>query len=468
MLPLQRGCRLSPKKAEKCPAGGFVKMQTALIQGDDWECQICKTLLSKRGFKNEDLQKNIVEAIELGKTTVDQGHTAAAQEGQAAESPEVPEGQLVEECQVDEMDAFEYMKQFSPHIELLEAGTLGRKLPFKCHLCKTRGFPQGKIGDLCNINCMRSFIDRHVKSRKHQDALAAFNQEAAGPVMEPCEGVWLDDPGTSGHLYEIRREFDVWAKLANIKRFARHSYQHDANRDTWHLRAQKCQHECERLAEEGPVVCRECMNLGKCKSVSKTVMKFSYKFWPARWLSARLWHTQDAVRELETEIRESGSYKADPARFEQLMNLNLWQLQQVVRAGWESSPEDWATEASRDFLQICVRPCLLTNVQTVPKNLVDVAARFSAALASGRANDADAVNIRIAAACLDGRMDEHPFLQGVALQCLRMVEKNRRGIETMSGRRSLESAKEADLIRQAGLTMAINCGNKRLAQKLLV
>ena len=460
-------------------------MQLTLLKGQVPECKICKALLDKKGFNEDELSGYVHNALqELNgpeKATAEVHDEQPGEElekekecqGQQGDEKEAP-GSQKEDIQVDVLGPFEYVERFRPHIELLEPGTLGRKLPYRCNLCKTGGYPNGKIGDFCTPRAMIGWVDRHCKTHLHQKMLARFEaaKENAGLPPEPaekfvdCQGIFLDDKMTAGHLYEIRREFDIWATYANIKRFARHSYVKDQNRDTWCIHAQKCKKTCEPTLSGEPI-CRECLSLGKAKAVWRTVLKFAWKYWPARWLTAKLFHSEEAHAELEQEIRQSGSFIADPVRMEQLMTMPLWQLQQVVRSSWECVPDDWATDASRDFVQICIKPALRINVQTVPKNLAHVAAAFSAAIASGRANEAESANLRIALGCLDGRMDDHPFLQGVALQCLRMVERERRGIESRAGRRGNETCFESELVRDAGLSMAINAGNKRLAQKLL-
>lgn len=54
---------------------------------------------------------------------------------------------------------------------------------------------------------------------------------------------------------------------------------------------------------------------------------------------------------------------------------------------------------------------------------------------------------------------------GLTLQAHRMLEKGKRGIATMAGRRSKESARESMLISDAGVTLAMHAGNASLARE---
>lgn len=54
---------------------------------------------------------------------------------------------------------------------------------------------------------------------------------------------------------------------------------------------------------------------------------------------------------------------------------------------------------------------------------------------------------------------------GLALQARRLVEKKKRGITSLQGRRSLETDREAALIADAGLTLSLHAANLSLARE---
>ena len=450
------------KNASKCEAGGFLQFQIKLMNGEPTTCGVCRTMLENKKFNQDPLDVAMEEAVQTGRVR--------SLDVQDVKDVGGPPGNSEEQDKQDEEDPdpFAYARKFAPIITLLPPGEFGKTYPFRCNLCKTKSQNLGKVGDLCaaKASSVEYFLDKHLKSAKHQEELQKHLAGDQHDEQVECEGLLLSDQRAAGQLYDLREEFATWTRFANLQRFARHSYKYDANRKSWRIHAAQCLQSCEADGA-GRKMCHECAKLGKASAIAKTVLKFAWKYWPARWLNTRLFHSKDALDELEVEILQSGANKADPVRMQEILGLDLWKLQQVVAAGWDSVTHESSTQAHKEFLAICIKPSIQLNVQSVPSDFQDVIARFSAALKSGRANEADSVNLRIAAAALDGRLDNHPLLQGISLQCLRLLDKQRRGIEGMTGRRSNETAKEAQLIEDAGLTFAINSNNKQLALQLL-
>ena len=77
----------------------------------------------------------------------------------------------------------------------------------------------------------------------------------------------------------------------------------------------------------------------------------------------------------------------------------------------------------------------------------------------------DMIDIKMAASCISGKLSGHPLIQGLTLQLHRKLEKESRGIHVMRGRfEENVSDLERSLIRDAGLQLAIACGNQTLAR----
>lgn len=76
-----------------------------------------------------------------------------------------------------------------------------------------------------------------------------------------------------------------------------------------------------------------------------------------------------------------------------------------------------------------------------------------------------AVNAKIAAACISGRLDKNPFMQGLLCQCLSKLDKESRGVGT-AGRVGNLSETEHRLLNNAAMTLAIAGGNRLLCEQL--
>ena len=213
----------------------------------------------------------------------------------------------------------------------------------------------------------------------------------------------------------------------------------------------------------GPV-CPKCLQLGQAHGVTRSVMRFMKKYLLAKLLSARLFGGRPAVEEVMAEIKGSYVYETDSKNYDTLMKLDNTKLQQVVRLGWCSSSLD-PSESCDSFVAAVVKPALRVNCFGVSDGLADVIGRCTALICSGQAPESDIASLKLAAAAMRGRLQEHPLLQGLVLQTFRLLDKQQRGITTMAGRRSNETETESALIRDAGQTLAIACCNPGLARQ---
>ena len=90
-------------------------------------------------------------------------------------------------------------------------------------------------------------------------------------------------------------------------------------------------------------------------------------------------------------------------------------------------------------------------------------------IASRDVNDAELSKLKLAAAALDGSIESNPLLEGMALACLRLMDKQKRGVETMDGRPSKDrTEREFALVADAGMRLAMATGNGKLGKQSLV
>ena len=214
----------------------------------------------------------------------------------------------------------------------------------------------------------------------------------------------------------------------------------------------------------------ECKQLSSPHAVPKVVAKFATKFLFAKLLGARLFQGSDGVKEVEQEIRESRIFSSDPARAESIMRLSNADLQQFVRNSWLKTPKEWIGENEANFMACVVKPALSVTVTNMPDCFADVISRFAVWMHNKETSETDKANMRVAAGVLQGRLQHHPLLHGIALQSLRMADKRNRvdrGILNTRGRRFMESPLEKKLITDAGLTLATSSGISSLVKMFL-
>ncbi|CAK9004757.1 Hypothetical protein SCF082_LOCUS8319 [Durusdinium trenchii] len=339
-------------------------------------------------------------------------------------------------------------------LEVLQPGDYGRKAPVRCKLCTSRKQPNGKVLEVhvMKIKSVKHFLGQHFSSSSHQKNLAIHEGRDAldQGLRVKCPGIDVDDKDCAGHLYTYREEFKLWVQMSNLKELAKHSYSFDASKGTWRARASSCEEQFESQSPED-VVCKECLKLGAAHSIARHVVKFSIKYYLANLLSCRIFQGAEAVEELLAKIKANPIYLRDPPYMENLLALKTNKLQQYVRASWLSTPLTGANQALISFVNSIVKPALNVCVHSVPENFVDVIGRLTACIASGESGESTIGTMKMASAILKGDLENHPLLHGITLQCLRRIDKEKRGITTMAGRRSTESQMEADLIADAGL-----------------
>ena len=461
--------RLAPLKHVKdCKEGGFLHLQNNLKEGKLPSCKACQNLLQDRNFSMDGLQEALRQAEEDGQDAAEAppGNGDAGREDRGI----VPPARLRGDKEAE--DPLAYARSFHPMIELLPPGEYGKKLPFRCKLCTSRAFPEGKVGDLIRMRAdsVKYFLNSHFGSQLHQQNLQRSHDPLAedtgsGTLIDrECGGLEVNNELHSGALGKIwQKEFDVWMNQANLEQFGKHKYWQTKTRhgSGWVIRASQCKKTVKADPELESPICRECLKLGTQTGVTKQVVRFSTKYYSAILLSARLFGGTQGVNEAEKEIRSGGLQQTDPEKVDELLTLSNDFLQQTVRGAWQHLPDGSQTDAYRQFFKSVVEPVLRYPVGKVPSCFADVIARAGAYLATGTATEADRVNLKIAAAALDGTLQHHPMLQGMALQCMRMLDKEQRSV-SLVGRRSHESERERTLISDAGLRLAMACGNTKL------
>ena len=209
--------------------------------------------------------------------------------------------------------------------------------------------------------------------------------------------------------------------------------------------------------------CKVCMILGSRQGVFRCLVRFMLKYWAAQSLNCKLFHGEAAHVELMAGVRGTTLYKEHKDKFDETFQRSTPRLQQFCRKSWLYDGK--MTKQMSDFVEVVVQPCLKVNVDSIPDSLAEISAKFAAILAGGTASEQDLVDVKLAAACISGRLSGHPLIQGLTLQLHRKLEKLDRGIETMTGRRSKESLLEKQLVCDAGLSLAVAAGNSRLARE---
>ena len=190
------------------------------------------------------------------------------------------------------------------------------------------------------------------------------------------------------------------------------------------------------------------------------VQRFARKYYAATLLNARMFGGSDLQAKVVQEINV-GSMSKD-SELGKVIELNSSQLQLYVRKSFMCNA--YSSSKLKEFISVVVKPCLQVNVAAIPEQMTDVIARFTAIIRGGEASEQDACNLKMAASCLSGELESHPLIQGLVLQCRRMIQRQARGVG-MDGPREDCTELEHALICDAGMSLAMATGNSVLARE---
>ena len=217
--------RLAPmKKVNRCPHGGLRQVRTLLIKGEEITCAACQALFKKHNFEQERMEEVIAavingELIPKIKDEKKQSENPQIEDNQDEEKGEdQPDGEKGEArkkgskavearrhqrvARLSEREqCMDYLHQYQGIIELLPTGSQGKRIPFRCLLCKTRSQPHGKVGELSawKLSTVEYFLDKHLSCDTHQKNMRKAKNKGSEVVekhLVPCEAVAINDSTT--------------------------------------------------------------------------------------------------------------------------------------------------------------------------------------------------------------------------------------------------------------------------------
>eukprot|EP00435_Cladocopium_sp_Y103_P036995 s1840_g9.t1 len=474
----------STKKVNKCPDGGYKMLQLKIMGNREIKCKICQGLLEEYKFSQADCERaqlgELDETMPQSQENQQPLHEAPSKSGEIMPQPDGKKGRQQKAAEDDasddndnrytRFDAISLLKSYEPMFTMLPAGTCGKKVPVRCNVCKSRSWPDGKVLEIGKLKeyMVKHFIKQHISLSTHFRHAKKMQEPNISLDRVPCQGLNIQDSENAGVLYTFRAEFDLWATYSNFADCAKHSYSRDSNNGPWTARSYHCEGLCDVRPSYDRQVCKKCLELGDrhgatCPylEVVRNAQRFARKYWAAQLLSARLFQSEKDLSELLDELKGTALYQQNDAKLLELMELETHKLQQWVRSSFMS--DNSHSKVLQRFVAATVKPALSCSVASVPEQMMSVMGRFMAIVGGTEASEEDAANLKIACAALRGDLSHHPLIQGLALQCSRLVQKRQRGISTMQGRRSRETERETALIADAGLTLAMHAGNAELA-----
>lgn len=103
----------------------------------------------------------------------------------------------------------------------------------------------------------------------------------------------------------------------------------------------------------------------------------------------------------------------------------------------------------------CSGPILAVDVEQCSGEFRQLASQFAVQLSCGGLNELGQIGVRIMKATCNGQLLNHPCILGIILQCIDMLDREGRGVESMKHPRKMGDREQA-LVQQSGLMLASN------------
>ena len=233
------------------------KMQVKLLSRQEINCPRCLTLLENHKFSLHDMHQT-VEATLAGLVETGPPLDAKPRKRQREDGEDDAEEDKVSSRE----EALAWLRTQEPTITLLPAGTFGKKLPYRCNICRTPSWPNGKVGELSKMRLrdVQTFVNNHLVCPSHRGYVKKAQQILTVPQVE-CKGVSINDAHEGGLLFELREEFQIWASMANFEGCAQHHYSWDATNSSWRVQSKSCEKNMEQPGPNSPAICAPCLKL---------------------------------------------------------------------------------------------------------------------------------------------------------------------------------------------------------------
>ena len=273
---LRPGRKAPAKKVNKCLDGGYKSFMLRIISRGQMNCAICEAAFRAKevDYAQVDLAVQEWLAGKRPETFVQRPVQKEKQEDQVDTEGEIEKAEKID----DRAEAHAFLKTLEPHLVLLPAGSFGKRIPLKCNVCKTPGWPDGKVLelDVMKLNSVTRFASQHINGTCHQRSLRRASEGPIVVQMVDCQGLCVTDHTLANKLYQYRNEFSLWAQHANFAGCARHSYSLHATTGQWMVRSAYCLKQC-RPRDAEIQTCDKCQELGGSRGVSW--LKGALVFW---------------------------------------------------------------------------------------------------------------------------------------------------------------------------------------------
>lgn len=235
-------------------------------------------------------------------------------------------------------------------LQFLPVGQFGKRVPIRCLACRSLQQPDGKVfeGGSFRMDDLDSFVDQHCRGATHVASFVKWQKEKQNaadgpdsmPIMNPgdeqkkvaCAGISLTHGDQA--ISDYREEFKIWASHTNLSStLSKHEYIFNVRTEELTIFHQSCLKVVSVTKQNARPVCQSCLESGKSTALNavKNTIRFNKKYWIARLLHAKLFHSPEKAKEVEDMVKSTMMFKLHPDSVQKLLDMNNSDMQGWLR-----------------------------------------------------------------------------------------------------------------------------------------
>ena len=214
----------------------------------------------------------------------------------------------------------------------------------------------------------------------------------------------------------------------------------------------------------GRSTCEACCAMGSNRWVLRNVGRLHLKLQMAKYLSAKLYMTDQEAEETPEETRQLPCLAQHREKVAEMAAMTLDELQEDVRRKFVCVPLQKESGPMRAFRSHVVQPSMDVVVSECNGDRKAASLRLCAAISSGSLGSIPEDEIQFVKSLVSGSIQNDPMLHGLMIAVAQRATKLAKGCTTM---RHLEVSDDArEKMAEAGMALAMAGANQSLLKNL--
>ncbi|CAJ1436028.1 unnamed protein product [Effrenium voratum] len=417
-----------------CDSGGWVSLQISVSRKQRPSCQACQAMLdeSSLAFTSSTPGPLCLEMMPREAPAESAESLAAIADHQQPLQSWEPALETLGGDADDDDGVQDVREHIATHMKdvfsVLPAFSHGKTYPVMCHICVSKRQGNKKvIFSLVDIR-RKKYLRQHIMSKR---------QKAPCVDAGRCEGLSLAAVPESKLGSIMSQDVVIWSSGCT---------------------------KSTATVVLGRSTCEACCAMGSNRWVLRNVGRLHLKLQMAKYLSAKLFMTDQEAEETLEETRQLPCLAQHREKVAEMAAMTLDELQEDVRRKFVCVPLQKESGPMRAFRSHVVQPSMDVVVSECNGDRKAASLRLCAAISSGSLGSIPEDEIQFVKSLVSGSIQNDPMLHGLMIAVAQRATKLAKGCTTM---RHLEVSDDArEKMAEAGMALAMAGANQSLLKNL--